>query len=145
MIVFVAAVSVAVACGLLMLLHVYWALGGHWPGRDLKSMVDTVVGAPVSAAPGPVACALVAILLGLAGALVVGTVVVDSVVVDSVVVDVGAIGVAVVFLLRGLIGFVDMRLRPSTKGSRFARLNVVLYSPLCLALGTLALIAVVGR
>jgi hypothetical protein len=123
-----------------MLLHVYWALGGHWPGRDLKSMVDTVVGAPVSAAPGPVACALVAILLGLAGALVVGTVVVDS-----VVVDVGAIGVAVVFLLRGLIGFVDVRLRPSTKGSRFARLNVVLYSPLCLALGTLALIAVVGR
>ena len=140
MIVFVAAISVAVACGLLMLLHVYWALGGHWPGRDLKSMVDTVVGAPVSAAPGPVACALVAILLGLAGALVVGTVVVDS-----VVVDVGAIGVAVVFLLRGLIGFVDVRLRPSTKGSRFARLNVVLDSPLCLALGTLALIAVVGR
>jgi len=139
-IVFVAAISVAVACGLLMLLHVYWALGGHWPGRDLKSMVDTVVGAPVSAAPGPVACALVAILLGLAGALVVGTVVVDS-----VVVDVGAIGVAVVFLLRGLIGFVDVRLRPSTKGSRFARLNVVLDSPLCLALGTLALIAVVGR
>lgn len=45
---------------------------------------------------------------------------------------------AVVFAgLRGVLGFFDTRLRPGTRGSRFARLNVALYSPLCLGLAAL--------
>lgn len=45
----------------------------------------------------------------------------------------GLIG-AGLLVLRGLEGFVDTRLRPETVGGEFARLNVRLYSPLCLVL-----------
>jgi hypothetical protein len=47
-----------------------------------------------------------------------------------------------VLVLRGLEGFVDVRLRPATVGSPFARLNVLIYSPLCLVLALLLGVAV---
>ncbi|MEW5847790.1 MAG: DUF3995 domain-containing protein, partial [Myxococcota bacterium] len=53
----------------------------------------------------------------------------------------GAFGVAGVLLLRGAVGFAEARLRPEVRGSRYARLNVSLYSPLCLALGAGTLLA----
>jgi hypothetical protein len=49
-----------------------------------------------------------------------------------------------VFALRGVYGFFDARVRPTTRGSRFERLNVVVYSPLCLGLALAIVVALRG-
>jgi hypothetical protein len=49
---------------------------------------------------------------------------------------------AAVLLIRGLQGFVDTRMRPDTAGGPFARLNVWVYSPLCLVLSVCTALAV---
>lgn len=143
------ALIVAVVCAAVALLHLSWALGGRWPGTDDASLFDTVVGGPLAppgmsarggAMPGPLACVVVAVLLACAGACVVA-----CVVVDAVVFVVAACAVAVVFLARGVGGFFDHWLRPAIRGTRYERLNRALYSPLCLALAALTLVAVLAR
>ncbi len=120
-------------------LHAYWALGGLWPGKDPESLGDMVLGGPAGTrVPGPAACLAVFVVLG------VGSV--------TVLASAGWLGQTVqpgarllalagasVLTLRGVQGFFDTRLRPGTRGSRFARLNVVLYSPLCLGLAALTI------
>jgi hypothetical protein len=108
----------------LALLHLYWAAGGLWPGRDMETLARTVVGGPAGMQmPGPLACVVVAALLGLSAAFVFAAV------------RVPMIGVATVLVARGVYGFFELRYRPVIRGSRYARLNVQLYSPFALALG----------
>ncbi len=132
-----AATFVAIAA-----LHGYWAMGGFWPGHDPESLARTVVGGqPGMRFPGPSACWAVAAVL-VAGAVVV--LAAGGVLALPVPAPIarGAAGVgALALLLRGLEGFVDERLRPDTAGSPFARLNVRLYSPLCLALAIATAVA----
>jgi Protein of unknown function (DUF3995) len=123
-------------------LHVYWAFGGHWPGVDGESLARTVVGGP----PGmrmqpPWSCLAVAVLLTVASGLLFANRGLLELGLPRELARVGAFGVATVLLGRGSYGFFDLRMRPSIQGSRYARLNLAIYSPLCLALGTLALIS----
>jgi hypothetical protein len=46
-----------------------------------------------------------------------------------------------VFFARGAVGFFAERLQPAVRGSRFARLNVLIYSPLALALSAMIFVA----
>lgn len=124
-------------------LHAYWALGGVWPGRDAESLARTVVGgAPGTRFPGAAATwGVVAALCGAAGVTLGAAGLVALPAPPAVVRGAAYLGGAVLGL-RGLAGFVEARLRPSSVGSPYARLNVLVYSPLCLVLALLIALAV---
>jgi hypothetical protein len=127
-------------------LHGYWALGGFWPGCDGESLAQTVVGSPPGTPPpGPGPCWLVAALLLGAAATVLAAAGFVSLPVPARAVRWAAFLGAAVLLQRGLLGFVHTRIRPATAGSPFARLNVLLYSPLCLLLSLLTCLAATRR
>lgn len=127
----------------LALLHAYWGLGGRWPGHDDASLVEIVVGRTRDMwAPPPRACFAVTGALLAATALVwlhsghrlSGT--------AAAVAAAGFWGAALVFLLRGLAGYVPPVFRYA-EGTPFHRLNRLLYSPLCLLIATA--FAAIGR
>ncbi|MBS2035910.1 DUF3995 domain-containing protein [bacterium] len=100
----------------LALLHIYWAQGGLWPGRTRHELASMVIGdRPL---PGSLACWTVATLL---------------------------IGgpwffprtSAVVFGLRGGLGFFESSWRPAIRGTPYQRLSLWIYSPVSLLLGFL--------
>jgi len=67
------ALALILAATLLALagIHLYWALGGRWPGHDEASMVELVVGRTRGMrAPGPLASVAVALALAAGGAVV---------------------------------------------------------------------------
>jgi Protein of unknown function (DUF3995) len=128
----VAAVLLVIAA-----LHVYWGVGGHWPGRDAASLARTVAGFKnIAAMPPPAACFVVAgalvaaavwplmmsgrIAMGLPNALLV----------------VGSLVLTMVFLARGVAAYLPAW-RQLTPEQPFARLDRQLYGPLCLILGCL--------
>jgi len=116
--------------------HGYWAAGGRWPGHDDASLAELVVGTGTGW-PGAPATWAVAGLLGVAAGLVAaaGTGRGGPLAVR------GARGVSAAMLLRGAAG-----LALSGRGDgRFARLDVALYSPLCLAIGAASARAARGR
>lgn len=135
----VAAVIFVVLAGV----HAYWAVGGLWPGTDTDSLHRTVVGgAPGRYAPGPTATWMVAAILLTAALTVLGGAGLLPVPVPRPWLRTSALVGAALLLLRGLQGFVDTRMRPGTAGGPFARLNVWLYSPLCLLLAVCTALAV---
>ncbi len=136
---------VVVAMGYLAIagLHAYWALGGFWPGTDRETLHRTVVGgAPGRNSPGPIATWIVAALLVGAALTVLGAAGLLPSPVSRAWLRSAALVGAGVLAVRGLAGFFDTRLRPATVGGDFARLNVRLYSPLCLMLALSTALAV---
>jgi SAM-dependent methyltransferase len=141
----VAAIAVATILGVLAALHVYWGMGGHWPGTDEESLVATVVGDPralgqaAGSMPGPVACFAVAGLLAIAAAsALTASLVIPG---PARLAQWAAWGAAGVLALRGVGGYFDGWLRPATRETPFYRLNRSLYSPLCIALSVLLFVA----
>jgi len=116
-------------------LHAFWGMGGRWPARDERGLVELVVGrTPSMRMPGFVASMLVASAL-LAAALLValqGNVIsLDFGARVQGLVRTGFWVAFAVFALRGVAGFV----RPVfayAEGTAFASLNRRFYSPLCL-------------
>jgi hypothetical protein len=97
-------------------LHFYWAVGGLWPGTTRHDLAAKVIGdRPL---PGPAACLIVAVLLLIGPALYPRL-------------------SAQVFLLRGLLGMVEVHLRPTIRGTPYQKLSRRIYSPLSLLLGAL--------
>lgn len=119
-------------------LHVYWGVGGRWPGHDERSLVELVVGdSPAMRMPGLGPCLVVAALLfaaGLAPLAAQGWM-------PLPLGRIAALGAAGVLALRGLGGLFETRFRPQIVGRPYARLNLRLYSPLCLLLAVLLLVA----
>ncbi|WP_438021863.1 DUF3995 domain-containing protein [Sorangium sp. So ce233] len=113
--------------------HVYWGLGGAWPGDARHEKVEVVVGLPKgSPFPSLSACLLVAFLLASAAALVLA----QRYGLDVLPASLLRLGVWTVVLVlgaRGLGGFVDARLRPATRDLPYHRMNRLVYSPLSLA------------
>jgi hypothetical protein len=150
-----AAVLASGVLALLGLLHLYWAAGGKWPGKDAASLARTVVGGGEGLRfPTRTATVLVAIALGASAVLVAVS---GGLLPGGALGTLGALGVlgrstfafcgwalVAVFLLRGLGGFFEIYLRPSIAGSPYARWNVVLYSPLCLVLAALIALTLSG-
>jgi hypothetical protein len=116
-------------------IHLYWAVGGVWPGTDQKSCARAVAGfRGIDRMPPPAAGMAVALALfaaaGLALVLSGGP---ESTPASSLILLLG-VGVAIVFLGRGIAGFTPAwrRLTPEMP---FARNDVRWFSPLCLAIG----------
>jgi hypothetical protein len=112
-------------------IHLYWGLGGRWPGHDEASMVEHVVGRTRGMrAPGLLASAAVALALAAGGALVLA-------VLKPTPWDpwfrAGRWVLFMVFAARGLATYVPPVFRYA-EGTPFARLNRRAYGPLCLAI-----------
>ena len=138
-----AAIVAAAAFIVIAGVHAYWASGGLWPGTDADSLHRTVVGgAPGRYAPGPMTTWMVAAMLLAAALTVLGGAGLLPLPVPRPWLRTLALVGAAVLLLRGLLGFVDTRMRPETAGGPFARLNVWFYSPLCLVLALCTALAV---
>jgi hypothetical protein len=113
-------------------LHAAWGAGlTTWPGEDLRSLAEKVVGGSVF--PSPVACYVVAALLGTAS----GLVALRSRATDPktfLLAHVGTKTVGIVLALRGAIGLLVSASGIFNEAAEFRRANLLLYSPLCLAL-----------
>jgi hypothetical protein len=116
-------------------LHAWWGVGGRWPGHDERSLVGLVVGRTRSMRmPSLVACMLVASALFAAAGLVAlqGKVIsVDLGMPGERLVQTGFWIAGAVFALRGLAGFIPP-IFAYARGTPFASLNRLFYSPLCL-------------
>ncbi|WP_437669186.1 DUF3995 domain-containing protein [Sorangium sp. So ce131] len=117
-------------------LHVYWGLGGAWPGDARHDKVEIVVGLPKgSRFPSLGLCLLVAFLLLSSAALVLGQRYGRGA--PAALLRLGAWAAALVLGARGLGGFFEARLRPATRALPYHRMNRLVYSPLSLALAAM--------
>ncbi|WP_438037461.1 DUF3995 domain-containing protein [Sorangium sp. So ce128] len=121
------------ALGVLAAIHVYWGLGGAWPGDARHEKVEMVVGLPKgSPFPSLGACLVVACLLASSAALVLAQRYGGGG--SPTLLRLGAWAVALVLGARGVGGYLEARLRPDTRALPYHRLNRLVYSPLSLTL-----------
>ena len=112
-------------------IHLYWGLGGRWPGHDEASMVEHVVGRTRGMrAPGLLASVAVALALAAGGALVAVTLTPTP---WDGWLKAARWGLFAVFAGRGLAAYVPPVFRYA-EGTPFATLNRRAYGPLCLAI-----------
>ncbi len=123
--------------------HVYWACGGLWPGKNERDLAETVVGpTPGGRMPGAAPCIAVATALFVAALLPWFARSVLPAPIPHWWVDLATWSTASVFTLRGIGGFFERQLRPRIVGLAYDRLNRVFYSPLCIALAGLIMASV---
>jgi hypothetical protein len=116
-------------------LHLYWAMGGVWPGSDLRSLIDAVIGDPRMSRLPPVWMTMVVAGLIFAGGLFALAAHLPAVLMLRRLIKTGIAVLAFVFLARGLSGYLlaaDIRAKLSEP---FATYDQLIYSPLCVALG----------
>lgn len=112
-------------------IHLYWGLGGRWPGHDEASMVEHVVGRTRGMrAPGLLASLAVVLALAAGGALVAATLTTTA---WDPWLKAARWVLLVVFAGRGLATYVPPVFRYA-EGTPFAMLNRRAYGPLCLAI-----------
>jgi hypothetical protein len=120
--------------------HVYWAAGGK-AGKD--AAVPSANGQPVLK-PAPLSTAMVAVGLWAMAALValrIGWLNLPALPGNGVVVQIATWLMAAVFALRAIGDFRYVGFFKRVRGSRFARLDTLAYSPLCAFLALLIGIA----
>ncbi|TIV69828.1 MAG: DUF3995 domain-containing protein [Mesorhizobium sp.] len=120
---------------LITTLHVYWGIGGIWPGTDQASCARTVVGfRGVDEMPSAFASFAVAACLALATLWPLALAGVLAAPFPKEGLAATALLIGLVFLGRGIAGFSPWW-RRLTPEQPFARLDRRLYSPLCLLIG----------
>ena len=124
-------ISTAATLGGIGLIHVAWAIGTTWPAATQRDLARLVVG--TNQMPPAAASAAVATLLGFAAWLVEQRTTVDPVLPPGLV-DLGTKTLAAVLALRGAGGLVMSALSGNGANLPFRRANLLMYSPLCLAL-----------
>lgn len=125
----------AITLGGIGALHGAWALGSTFPAADATSLARTVVGADTF--PSPMASATVAGLLGVATIVVTARTFPRTRLgrrIPSLVTRPGVLAIGAVLVLRGAGGLLSSAVGVPTTSSAFRTLNLVAYSPLCLAL-----------
>jgi hypothetical protein len=121
------------------LLHLLWAFS-PWPLATREEFARSVVGRPDGRLPGRLfvlACLVVAGALGAAAYLVAARGGVWVGFAPGWSIDVGTWGVAAVLLGRGAWGMAASGLRLGHAPASYRRLDLAVYSPLCLLLGVL--------
>jgi hypothetical protein len=120
------------------LLHLYWGLGGFWPGHDEASLVDMVIGMPAGTPVPPFwACAIVAACVSMTAgaALIIAYGLAKNWPMPLRWIPMFALWFsAFVFLARGISTYVSP-LVSSAKGTAFYELDRIIYAPLCLVFG----------
>ena len=120
---------------IIALLHVYWALGGFWPGHNELSLIRRVVGAKGGTKMPPRwLTALVAILIFLSGLFPLMWIMVIPSVLPAKMLFAGMCLLLGVFFLRGAITYTPINEKMQLE-EPFATLNLRYYSPLCLIIG----------
>jgi hypothetical protein len=122
-------VSATFAC--LSGLHVYWACGGR---QGIKAAIPELDGRPLFR-PGIAGTLMVALLLAVAGMLVLERAAVGPGIVPPTISLWGTWAVATALVGRAVGEFNYVGLFKRTRATAFARLDTRLYSPLALALG----------
>ncbi len=119
------------------ILHAYWATGQIWPARDTVSLVQAVLNISNPRAFRPANLLSLAVLLVSSALLVLARIhslgTLGQLIPDSLL-QVGIVGVATGLLVRAVagIGWV-LGLAPS-RSKLFYRLNLLVYTPMCLVL-----------
>ena len=132
----------AVAFAGLAAMHVRWAFAG--PGTFTAGVPARPDGSPVLS-PGPVAALGVAALLLASGWLLLERAGLGPRLLAAPLPAIGCTGVAVVLLLRGIGDFRYVGLFKRVRGTPFARMDSRIYTPLVLALASVAgLVAAMG-
>ena len=120
---------------LITALHVYWGIGGIWPGRDAASCARAVVGfRGVDEMPAPFASFAVAACLCLATLWPLALEGVFASPFPRQGLAATSLLIGLVFLGRGIAGFTPWWRRVAPE-QPFARLDLSYYSPLCLLIG----------
>ncbi len=138
-------VASAVVLGLLAVLHAIWAFS-PWPLRSRARFAEVVVGVDERDLPPPAAVLGVAGLLALAARLVLVPAGVVPLVGPDWVPRWGVRVLAAALLLRAVAGFVVSGSGRRESPEPFRRLDLTVYSPLCLALAAaVTFLAACGR
>ena len=127
----VVGVALSVIFGLLSALHVFWAFGGTWGARAAVAEID---GRP-RFVPSRGATLVVAAALAAAAVVVLARAHLVFGSVPPWASQWAAAVLGAVFVLRSIGDFHVMGFFKSVRGTRFARRDTWLYSPLCLLLG----------
>ena len=112
-------------------LHLYWGVGGYWPGHDPASLAARVVGTIGRAPPNFYACAAVTLALCAAAYIIAAHHGAPRFGVPHLLWTLGYWGAFSVFLLRGIAAYVP-RVFAYARGTEFFTLNQLYYAPLCL-------------
>ena len=134
-----------VACLLLVVvaaIHVYWASGGYWPGEDEASLVAKVIGSGPGMPPWW-ATLMVALALLVGAWLVLAVRGILRPPLPGWLYTAGIWTLAGVFALRGSAGMLVGKIRPGMANTPFHRLNLIYYSPLCLVIAALIVVAAI--
>ena len=127
----------------LAVLHVLWGLRVWWPIADEATLARAVAGFPgISAMPAPASCFIVAAFLACAAMLVLdlgGIFQPDFRLLKIL----GGVALAGILMIRGILGYLPIWAR-LTPEQPFRTLDILYYSPLCLALGISIAILVFG-
>lgn len=130
-----AGAGAAITLGAIGALHAAWALGSTFPSTDARSLARTVVGGETF--PSAAASATVAGLLGAATFIVAARSFPRTRLgrrVPGFVTRPGVVVIGAVLALRGVGGLLSGAIGVPATSSTFRTLNLVAYSPLCLAL-----------
>lgn len=135
-----ATTAMIVAVGLVTLmvflsaLHMYWGLGGVWPGHDGPSAVSYIIGhTRTGRMPGPFLAGQVAIALLVVALLIAWrAAILPTFGVPTVLLAIAFWGAVSVFLARGIAGYTSIF--DYASDTPFYNLNRWFYSPLCLAI-----------
>ncbi len=119
------------------LLHAYWATGQTWPARTKLSLVQAVLNSSNTRAFRPLILIPLVVLLVCGALLVLARVhylgMPGQLIPDSLL-QLGILGVATGLLVRGVAGIGwALGLAPA-RSKLFYRLNLLVYTPICLAL-----------
>jgi Protein of unknown function (DUF3995) len=117
-------------------LHLYWGMGGFWPGTNEASLVEHVVGRTADMKAPPLFLCLVVAICLMSVACFVFLQTSASLVPRSLEIfpRLGLYGAAAVFFVRGLAGYMP-KIFDYAKGTPFYDLNLIFYSPLCIVIG----------
>ena len=117
------------------LVHLFWAFGGKWPGKDDASLAKAVVGTNgVTTMPPRWMTFVVAILIVLAALWPFGWLHWKETPLPKWMWSLGMIGLTFIFVARGIASYVPV-FRAQAGEQPFARYDQMFYAPLCLVLG----------
>ncbi|MGG0723634.1 DUF3995 domain-containing protein [Bacillus mycoides] len=124
---------------LVSFLHVYWAFGGKWA---TNSVIPTKAGEKVFT-PGTGMTLFIALLLSMAAIILLQQANVVHFAVPNIIVQVGSWVCMVVFFIRVIGEFHYFGIFKRKKDTQFARMDTVLYVPLCAFLSLSFLLAII--
>lgn len=127
---------------LISTLHLYWAFGGRWGANAVIPIAfenaNDSIGIPLFR-PGPIATTAVAILLLMAAFVSLNAADILETPMSGTPIKIAIWIIAGAFLLRGVGDFRYMGITKRVRGTRFAKMDSLLFTPLCFLLSVLAI------